>query len=261
MKLACQEGMAPGESLKEKLDNLAQYGYEGIEFGGSGLEERQDEILAATENSIIKPSTICAGYGGCLLTDNEEERGKAVSDIKKLLTTGANIGVVGLIVVPIFGGAQLQAQGGKSVEQVEEEMLVKLLKKIGEHAVKVGCNVLLEPLNRYETHFIKRLEQGVNICEQVDCPNVLIMGDFFHMSIEEADIAQSIRDAGDWLVHIHLADSNRVLPGYGHTDFQAGFAALKGIGFDKYMALECGVPGDDKGAELIKTVRYMKQWI
>ena len=43
--------------------------------------------------------------------------------------------------------------------------------------------------------------------------------------------------------HIHLADSQRILPGYGHTDFKAGFAALQEICFEGYMALECGVPG------------------
>ena len=34
MKLASQEGLAPGKDLSEKLDNLAEYGYEGIEFWG-----------------------------------------------------------------------------------------------------------------------------------------------------------------------------------------------------------------------------------
>ena len=72
MKLSSQEKMAPGAELGEKLDNLAEYGYEGIEFGGNGLKERQDEIAKAIENHPVKASTICAGYPGCLLDSDPE---------------------------------------------------------------------------------------------------------------------------------------------------------------------------------------------
>jgi sugar phosphate isomerase/epimerase len=44
--------------------------------------------------------------------------------------------------------------------------------------------------------------------------------------------------------HIHLADSNRVTPGHGHTDFAAAFTALEKVGWDGYMALECSTRGD-----------------
>lgn len=62
MKLASQERLVPGVELGEKLDNMAAYGNEGIEFSGNGLEKRQDEIIKATENHPVKASTICAGY-------------------------------------------------------------------------------------------------------------------------------------------------------------------------------------------------------
>ena len=39
------------------------------------------------------------------------------------------------------------------------------------------------------------------------------------MSIEEADLAEAIRAGGKHIANVHLADSNRILPGYGHTDF------------------------------------------
>ncbi|MEM2936505.1 MAG: sugar phosphate isomerase/epimerase, partial [Candidatus Bathyarchaeia archaeon] len=90
--------------------------------------------------------------------------------------------------------------------------------------------------------------------------HVKIMADFFHMSIEEADIPASIKKAADYIVHVHLADSNRLLPGHGHTDFKRGFAALKKIGYRNFMALECGIPGDPE-IELPKCVKYLKQLI
>ena len=261
MKLAAQEGMVPGRTLAEKLDNLEKYGYEGIEFGGGGLEGRQDEIINATSQSKVKPSTICAGFRGCPLDADKSQRDLAMSDMKELLKVAANIGAVGLIMVPIFGRPRISDLSPyKSARQLEMELLVTLLKELGDYAEEVGSIVLVEPLNRYETHLLNRLEQGVDVCKQVNSPNVKIMADFFHMSIEERDIPKSIEEAGEYIYHVHLADSTRLLPGYGHTDFQAGFAALKKIGYDKYMALECGVPGDGE-VELPKSAAYMKQWI
>ena len=261
MKLASQEGLAPGRDLSEKLDNLAEYGYEGIEFWGSGIQSRQDEIIKATQNHQVKSSTICAGYGGCLVDGNKSERDMAMADIKSLLTVAANIGAVGLIMVPVFGDLRINDLSPyKSARQLTEELLVTLLKELGDHAKEVGSIVLVEPLNRYETRFINRLEQGVDICKRVDNPKVQIMADFFHMSIEEANIAESIKAASSYIKHVHLADSTRLLPGYGHTDFKSGFAALKEIGFEGYMALECGVPGPAE-VELPKSAKYMKQWL
>lgn len=261
MKLASQEKMVPGVELAEKLDNLAKYGYEGIEFGGRGLEDRGDEIVKATENHPVKASTICAGYGGCLLDSDPEQREIAIAGIRSLLKIGAEIGAVGLIMVPIFGAPRIRDLSPyKTTEELETELLVAILKDIAGYAEEVGSIVLVEPLNRYETHFIKSLNDGVEICERVDSPNVAIMADFFHMSLQERNIPDSIEAAGKYIRHVHLADSTRELPGYGHTDFAAGFAALKRIGYRDYMALECAIPGPSD-VELPKSAAYMKQWL
>lgn len=258
MKLASQENLIPGATLQEKLAKMESYGFEGVEFWGKGISDRMDEIKEALASSSVKASTICAGYGGCLLDPKKEERKRAVEDIRTLLEVGAQLGVVGLITVPIFGGARLpDLSPYRQAVEMEKELLVMELKDLGQHAEDVGCRILLEPLNRYETHLLRTLEDGLEIQQAVGMESVKIMADFFHMSIEERDIALSLEKAGKALYHIHLADSTRLLPGYGHTDFKSGFAALKGIGYDKYMALECGVPGDPD-VELPKSVQYLK---
>ncbi len=43
---------------------------------------------------------------------------------------------------------------------------------------------------------------------------------------------------------MHLADSNRAQPGAGHNDFASAFGALRDIGFDGYLALECAIRGE-----------------
>lgn len=263
MKIACQDGLLPGRDLLEKAENAKRFGFEGIELWGSELrdKERVKEVKKVMEKAGLPVSTICAGYRGTPLDADRSQRELAISDCKEILSAAADLGAVGVIFVPIFGHPRVPDLSPLYTPyELERELLLKLLDELGAHAEKVGTYLLLEPLNRYETHFINRLEQAVWFCEKVGREGVKIMGDLFHMSIEESNIAEAIKGAGKYLKHIHLADSNRLLPGWGHTDFKSAFEALKEIGFENFMAMECGVPGDPMES-LPKSVAYLRQFI
>jgi len=72
----------------------------------------------------------------------------------------------------------------------------------------------------------------------VDLPNVGVMGDTFHMNIDEASIPDALRLAGKHLIHVHLADSNRAAPGKGHIDFVPILKALKDIDYAGFLTFE-----------------------
>jgi sugar phosphate isomerase/epimerase len=114
-----------------------------------------------------------------------------------------------------------------------------MLGRLGRHAQERGVLVLFEPLNRYEDHMVNTLTQGAELCRATGLPSVRLMADLFHMNIEEADLAVALREAGEMVAHVHLADSSRLEPGTGHTDFAAAFRALADIGFDGWGAIEC----------------------
>ena len=59
------------------------------------------------------------------------------------------------------------------------------------------------------------------------------------MNIDEADMCAAIHTAGDLLGYFHVADSNRLAPGRGHTDFSAVFSALKQVQYGGTISLEC----------------------
>ena len=96
--------------------------------------------------------------------------------------------------------------------ELESEFLLAQLRELAPAARAAGVSLFLEPLNRYEAHVVNRLEQGAAFAEQVG-PEIRIMADFFHMRIEEADIAASIRASRQHIVYVHVADSNRLQPG------------------------------------------------
>jgi sugar phosphate isomerase/epimerase len=260
MKLACQEGMVPGASFAEKLDNAALYGYEGVELSGRGLLERLGEVEAALSGHSVRVSTICAGFRGSPLGVDRAERQQALDDIRALLEAAGRLKAVGLIAVPIFGPPRLpDLSPWKTAVELEYELLAVEWSMLAEHARKMGTLLLLEPLNRYETHLIRRLEQGVEVLRRVENPGTALMADFFHMSIEEADIAAALRENAAHVAHIHLADSNRMQPGQGHTDFRKPFQVLKEVGYTGYMALECGISGADRGLALKECSEYLKE--
>ena len=264
MKIGCQEGLLPGKNIEERFLKGKELGFEGIEvWGRSFLEDPKlvDEYIKISQKTKVKISTICAGYRKFLLDSSPEERNSSMEDIKNLLKIGRKFEAIGLILVPIFGGPKISdLTPYKDVKTLEKELLFSQLPELVECAEENKCCILLEPLNRYETHFLNRLEEAVEFCEKINSEYLKIMADFFHMNIEEDNISNSIKKAGKWIAHIHLADSNRILPGLGHTDFDSGFKSLKKIGFKNYMVLECGVP-EPKEENLKKTVSFLKNLI
>jgi sugar phosphate isomerase/epimerase len=95
---------------------------------------------------------------------------------------------------------------------------------------------------------INTLAEAVEVIETLGSPQVRLMPDLYHMNIEEADLAASLRQCGAYIGHVHLADSNRMTPGLGHTDFRAALAALRDIGYQGALAIECKPPDDPHAA-------------
>ena len=65
-----------------------------------------------------------------------------------------------------------------------------------------------------------------------------LLADWFHMNIEESDMATAIRLAGNAIGHIHFADSNRMAIGFGHLDVDPIMSALFEIGYTGYLSAE-----------------------
>jgi sugar phosphate isomerase/epimerase len=260
VKIAAQENLVPGESFRDRLTNLESYGYDGIELHGRDLRRRLPEIKAALADSPVRASTICGGFPAQFTCPEREKRQESIDSVRDLLACAADVGAAGVIFVPRFnrdpGVPDLSPL--YSVDRLQRELLVAVAHPLAKEAAAMGVCLLLEPLNRYEARFPKDLAEGVSICAEVDSPGLRLMGDFFHMSIEEADIAASVRAAAPYLRHVHLADSNRVVPGKGHTQFVAPFRALRDIGFDGFGALECRVP-EPRDQSLRESARFIRE--
>lgn len=254
LKVASQEGRIPGKDLPEKLANMEKWGLVGIEIGGRGLADRVNEIQSALANSSVKMTAICAGFQGALTHSDEEERKKAVTSMKEILTAAGELGSTGLIFVPAFNGqSPLPLVEGR-------QALMDQLPELGDHAVKCGTRLLMEPLNRREAWFLRMLADAASICRDVNHPGVAMMGDFYHMYTEETSDMGAFLSAGKYCRHVHLASIKRNLPGQDERDFTDGFRGLKMIGYQDYCSFECGILGDPM-VEIPKSVKFLHdQW-
>jgi sugar phosphate isomerase/epimerase len=246
LQFAVQAGLVPGQSFHERFDLLARWGYDGIEVSGADLLRHAAELRQASQEFPVKVCSACGGYQGWLVDPNPRARHTAISEIKAILAAGAELGIAGLVVPAAYGIGSRVLPSFRYAYSLEEErqLLLDSLAQIVESAGQTGGTLLLEPLNRYEDRVLNTLAEAVSIIEEMNSPHIRLMPDFFHMNIEEADIAASLRQHMAYIGQIHLADSNRSLPGLGHTDFAAGFAVLKAAGYSGMLAMECRVKGD-----------------
>ena len=124
-----------------------------------------------------------------------------------------------------------------------------------------GVYLYLEPLNRYQDHMLNTVKDAVDIIEAGGFKRVRVTGDFYHMSIEEDDISESLRRYAPYFGHIHIAENHRYQPGVGSVDFARHMATLKEIGYRGDVVNEGRVRGEDPLKAYEESVAYMKQFL
>jgi len=257
LNISCQEGVAPGESLNEKLDFIESLGIVGFEPSGKGLENRISEIQTALQNRNIRVSAVCAGFDGWLIADDPAIRQKCMDSLKVIIGAAGELGSTGVIFVPAFNNQ-------KSLPDREaRDLLLEEMHELGEYALQHKTRILLEPLNRKECYFCRQVSDGAAIVRDVNSAGAAVMGDFWHMTWEETNDRAAFLAAGDYLHHVHMASrKRRKMPGEdGEADnYINGFRGLKEIGYQDFVSFECGSVGDKKETLPAAVKLLREQW-
>lgn len=234
------EAVVKAGPLEEHFDRLAEIGYDGIELAvrNPGRVDR-DKILSLKEKTGLSVSALGTGqaYGdeGLSLTDPEEKVRRTARDrlrehIELACAIGAQVVIVGLI-------------RGKTTPGMGHERCMDLvsdaLQELGPVASQQGVNLVVEPINRYETDLIATLEESAHLIEKAGGHGLGLLPDTFHMNIEEADPLGALSRFGGKARHFHVADSNRWAPGYGHLDFEFCLESLVQAGYQGWVSVEC----------------------
>jgi sugar phosphate isomerase/epimerase len=139
---------------------------------------------------------------------------------------------------PAIIGSMQGAHGGEVSREQALAWLAEALEELGEVAANAGVKLIYEPLNRYETNLFNRFNEAAAYLDGLTTQGVTMLADLFHMNIEEADIAATLREGARYVGHVHFADSNRRPVGNGHTVMEPIADALREIGYDGCISAE-----------------------
>ena len=224
------------ESVETSIARLARFGYDGVDLVGEPSRYNAAEVRELLQKYNISASSLCAVFNTerDFVSADPTIRRQAVDYVKECVDFAKAVGAHS---ISVQASACMKTVAQALFEQ-EWQWAVEGLRAAGEYALTANVRLTLEAWNRYETHFINRLSQALKMVNEIDLPNVGVMGDTYHMNIEETDMAEALREVGDKLYYLHIADSNRAAPGRGHIDFEPIARALRDINYDGWVSME-----------------------
>ena len=144
----------------------------------------------------------------------------------------------GVKIIVWGSGASRKLQEGWSREECREQFIDIAAKAAG-YAANHGVTIVIEPLCRHDSNFIRSLAEGADIVDAVKHPNLRLLADFWHMIHEEEPPSEIVR----WkhhLEHVHLSElgMDRGEPGRRGDDLRPYLAALREAGYTKGVVIE-----------------------
>ncbi|EPF30965.1 hypothetical protein HMPREF9194_01292 [Treponema maltophilum ATCC 51939] len=112
------------------------------------------------------------------------------------------------------------------------------LREVAEYAKKCNINIGFEPVTRYESYLLNTCEQALKLIDMIGLDNVKVHLDTYHMNVEEKDFYHATKAAKGKLIHYHLCECDRGIPGTGHVDWDGVFRALKEINYNGRVGME-----------------------
>lgn len=207
-------------------------GLVGVHLRGDRGPPDAERIRAAAEGAGVRilgitPAILWPRDGADLSNPDPDVRARGMAYYRDLVDLATRLDVPAVEVVPACEG-RLEALS--SVHE-EWELAVESLRRLAEHAADRGVALAVEPLNRYETYLVTRVEQAAEMVSAVGGERMGLVADAFHMSIEEGDPVAAVAMVGPLLTEVQLADSNRRAPGLGHLDVLGIVRAARSVGY------------------------------
>lgn len=237
------------ESLADSAARLQKAGISYIELHGNhygpDLGYNIDETLMILGDHGIKVAGVCGMFSADndLASNRAGHRQAAIDYLKREVPFTNAVGGSYILVVP---GAVGRPQ---AYDEMEFERSVETLRSVADLFTKYKVQAAIEPIRSAEVSLVHTIADAKRYIAAINHPGVQhINGDVYHMQAEEIHIGEALITAGDQLVNLHMADSNRRALGLGAMDLDVIIMALYVIGFNtdgKYVTPEPLGPGGD----------------
>jgi D-psicose/D-tagatose/L-ribulose 3-epimerase len=220
------------------LRDIRKAGYDGVEIpifeGGPDHYARLGGMLdeIGLERTVV---TIMPSLDKDPLSSDAAVRKAALDHAKWFIDCSAALGAA------TIGGPIHSVHGhftGSGPTAAERNRGIAFHRNAGDYAARKNIRLALEALNRFECYFLTTMQQLADYLDEVDHPAVQGMYDTFHANIEEADPFKAIKTIRRHMVHVHISENDRGIPGKGHVDWPKTYKALKASKYDGWLTIE-----------------------
>jgi len=227
-----------GREHETLLRDIRQTGFDGVEipiFEGTPDDYRR---LGDLLDEIGLERTAVSAMGDPamnLISPDAATRGRGIDYMKWAIDCAAALGA-GTLSGPLHSTLGLFSGSGPSADELERSVASQ--RAIGEHAAGRGVTIGLEALNRFECYLLNTMDDLAAHIDAIGHPNIRAMYDTFHSNIEEADPIGAFTRNRDRIVHVHISENDRGVPGRGNIPWTETFAALRASGYDGWLTIE-----------------------
>lgn len=237
------------EPLEDSVKRLSKAGLEFIELHGNhygpdlGYEADQTQQILGDHG--IKVAGVCGMFSpdNDLSSNRPVHRQAAIDYLKREIPFTQAVGGSYLLVVPGAVGRPL------AYDEMEFHRSLETLRMVADLFVEHRVKAAIEPIRSAEVSLVHTIADAQEYIAAVNHPGVAhINGDVYHMQSEESHISEALLNAGERLINLHFADSNRCALGQGSLDVDTIIRALYIIGYNadgKYSTFEPLGPGGD----------------
>lgn len=227
-----------GRKHEALLKDLKATGYDGVEipiFEGSPDDYRR---LGDMLDRLGLERTAVSAMGDPamnLIAADAATRRRGVDYMKWAIDCAAGLGAR-VLSGPLH--STLGQFSGQGPTAAEKKRSVASQRAIGDHAGKRGVTIGLEALNRFECYLLNTMADLSAHIDAIGHPSIKAMYDTFHANIEEADPIGAYTRHLDNIVHIHISENDRGVPGRGNIPWAETFSAIRGSGYDGWLTIE-----------------------
>lgn len=228
------------------LEKIKTWGFDGVEFMVAGMQPDDIRGFSKLADDLELGRTVIAVLDASKADPASADpilRQAAIEEIKRNVDLTRAIGAT-VLAGPLFQG--LNRFSGAGPTDDEWRWSVDTIRQAGEYAANTGVQLALEPLNRFEMYMVNTVADGARFVRDVGLSNVGLLVDTHHANIEETNTAEAWAKVADHIIHVHISENHRGIPGSGHAIPPEIFTTLHKAGYDGWLTIEAfglGVPG------------------
>lgn len=235
-------------TLRHAITSLAALGYDGVEVWGGRPHAFRDDLVdeladlkAFADDLGIQVCNFIPAqfrYPSLLCSDNERVRKDSITYITLAMRNARALGSPSVSLCPGMVPWDRDLETGR-------KQLMKSFRELSKINGEYGLMLLIEPAHRFETNLILTIDDCVRAMDELSDPAFGILLDVGHCHVNGEDLADAVKLAARYPLHIHLddnmgdADAHLDL-GEGNIDFGRLKEGLGAVNYSGFLSIELG---------------------